>query len=99
MKVIVNVDFIRVISAILSKQINRYYDLTLIHQICLLMAKHDVVMLDHSFLEANCVAHELEKVRRLLKNGCKFYEEAPEFLKNLLQKNSLGLSTPRVVEV
>lgn len=72
-------------------------DLALIRQIHILMAQHNVVKIDHSFREANNVADELAKVGRRLKTECKVYGEVPDYLSNLLHKDSSGLSTLRVV--
>lgn len=63
------------------------------------MAKHEIVFLDHTFREANGVVHAPEKFGRLLRNDYNLFEEAPEFLKILLQKDLLSIATCRVVEV
>ncbi|XP_058727179.1 uncharacterized protein LOC131598595 [Vicia villosa] len=85
-KVVVSIDSKRVIQAILHKENNGDSDLALIRHIRLLMADHDVVMLEHSFREVNCVADELAKVGRLLKIDCKFFDEAPDFLKIFFER-------------
>ncbi|XP_058746468.1 uncharacterized protein LOC131619382 [Vicia villosa] len=98
-KVIINIHSKRVISAILNKENSGDFNLALIRQIRVLMAKHDVVKIDHTFCEANSVADELAKVGRRLKTGCKVYDEVSDFLSNLLHRDSSGLSILRVVAV
>lgn len=98
-KVIINADSRRVINAILQKDNNGDSDFSIICQICRLMARHDVVKLEHTFREANCIVDELAKVGRTSKNGCKIYEEAPDFLKDILHKDFIGLAISRLVVV
>lgn len=82
--VIVNTDSKWLISAILQVENNGDSNLTLISQIHMLMAKHDVVMINNSFQKTNCVVEKLTKIKRSLKNDYKCFEKAFEFLKSLL---------------
>lgn len=70
-KFIINLDSKRVIRKILHQESNGDSVLALIYRICLLMGKHNVVKLEHTFREANCVAYVLAKDGHLLKTNCK----------------------------
>lgn len=98
-KIIVNMDAKRMIDAIMHKDNHGFTNLTLIRQICLLMAKHDVVILEHTFRKANSIANDLAKTARVLQNGYHIFEEVLERIKNLLRKDSFGLVTSRIVVV
>ncbi|XP_058776159.1 uncharacterized protein LOC131650465 [Vicia villosa] len=96
-EVIVNIDVKRVKNAIMQKDNHSFTSLALIRQIRLLMAKHDVVFLEHTLWEANTIADDLAKKTRVLQNDLCIFEDPPEHIANLLLKDSLGLATSRVV--
>ncbi|XP_058727202.1 uncharacterized protein LOC131598638 [Vicia villosa] len=97
-KIIVNMDARKVIEAILRKDNKGYSDSALIQQIRLHMSSHDVVILEHTFWEVNSIADKLARDARLLNNGFQIFEEAPDHIMVLLQKDSVGSSFDRVVD-
>ncbi|XP_058726069.1 uncharacterized protein LOC131597386 [Vicia villosa] len=89
----------KVIDAIENSDSNDYSEMTLIRKIRLLMVKHDEVILDHTFQEANYAADELAKAKMNMKTGFFLVDEIPYWIKNQIQEYSRGRSTVRVVEL
>ncbi|CAI8590821.1 unnamed protein product [Vicia faba] len=96
-KVEVETDSKTVVDSVMQRDNKKLVTCNLVLQIRSLMAKFEVVELHHNFRETNKCVNILAKEGKSLKGDTIFYQEIPRWLVHLVERDTSGEYSTRIV--